>query len=766
MSCAPESQRILLGGQVQGVGFRPFVFRLATDLGLHGWVRNVTGQVEILAQAESGLLDAFLDGLIHHAPPLARPVLIEKGAAASPVLKDFRIVASTSCEDPDVHVPPDYFACPDCIRELHDPGDRRYRYPFINCTQCGPRYTIIDELPYDRPATSMRDFPLCAACQVEYSDPANRRFHAEPVACPECGPQLELLTAGGQRLHREAALAAAVALLAAGKIVALRGIGGYHLLCDARNETAVVRLRERKRRPHKPLAVMLPAAGDDGADQVRAFSCAGAMEIAAITDPRRPIVLCPRAEPDRLAESLAPGLDEVGLLLAYSPLHELLLADFGGPLVATSGNISGEPVLTEAHDAEQRLSAVADAFLHHNRPIRRPADDAVVRVLAGAPALLRPGRGFAPLERRLPVALLEPLLAVGGHMKNTVAIGWGERAVLSPHVGDLDSPRSLAVFRQVGVDLARLHGVEPARLVHDAHPGYASTRWAQHDGRECLAVPHHQAHASALAGEHGLTGEMLVFTWDGTGYGEDGSLWGGEALLGAPGRWHRRASLRPFRLPGGDTAGREPWRAAAALCWELGRDCPGLDGLQVDTRLAQQAWQAGLNTPVSSSAGRLFDAGAFLVGLGAHASFEGQGPMALEALARRATASVAGEALPLESDASGIWRADWAPLLAELLDERCEPAQRAFRLHARLAATLVAQALRIREQHGLCTVGLSGGVFQNRLLVALAVMGLEQQGFRVVLARQVPCNDGGIAYGQLVEAAARLASGEANGPGN
>lgn len=740
--------RLTIGGRVQGVGYRPFVYRQAVAHGISGWVRNRSGVVEVLAQGDTPALDAFAAALLDQAPPLARPHLISRSAEHGAPLHDgFTILASDSSDAPQIHVPPDYFACPDCLREMRDPQDRRYRYPFINCTQCGPRYTLIARLPYDRPNTSMAAFPLCPACRAEYEAPADRRFHAEPVACPQCGPRLEFVQGDETITDNEAALHAAVNALRGGAIVAVKGVGGYHLLCDATNENAVQHLRARKQRPHKPLAVMFPSQGKDGLTTLRSQLEPDAAEAALLRSPQRPIVLCRRRADSTLAPALAPGLNEIGAMLPYAPLHHLLLDDFGGPLVATSGNISGEPVLTDHEEATRRLAGIADAFLHHDRPILRPADDPVWRTTAGAPRPLRLGRGNAPLELELPYPLREPLLAVGGHMKNSIALAWDDRIVVSPHIGDLDAPRSLDVFTQVIADLQELYGVLAQRVVCDAHPGYASSRWARHSGLPVQAVLHHHAHAGALYGEHAGRGDWLVFTWDGTGLGDDGTLWGGETLWGQPGRWRRVGSLRPFHLPGGDKAGREPWRAAVALLWECGLEAPEFHSGQP---LLHRAWQQHLNTPQSSAAGRLFDAAAALGGICTNASFEGQGPMQLEAIAQSDAEPIA---LPLYDD-NGVLRLDWAPLLPMLSDSNLSPARRAGCFHASLAAAIAAQAVALRRTHDFSTVALGGGVFQNRLLAEQAAVALEAAGFTVRLATRLPCNDGGLCYGQVIEAAA------------
>ena len=739
--------RIRLAGHVQGVGFRPFVFRLATASGIAGSVQNRLGEVEVIAVGTPDQLERFTRDLVERAPPLSRPRLLSATQTAVPDVDGFEILESAASAVPRVFVPPDYFMCDDCRAELADPDDRRFGYPFINCTQCGPRYTLIRSLPYDRPNTSMSDFPLCADCEAEYRDPADRRFHAEPVACAACGPSLTFVTNAGAAVADTApALAAAVATLGAGGVVAVKGIGGYHLMCDATDPGAVAALRERKHRPHKPLAVMFPLAGDDGLDVAREYVDFEVEEAAAAASPARPIVLVPRRAGGVLATNIAPGLAEIGVFLPYSPLHQLLLERFGGPLVATSGNISGEPVLTDNAQARARLARIADAFLEHDRPIVRPADDPVVRRLAGRIRPVRVGRGTAPLELEVPWPVSSPVLCTGGHMKGTVALAWERRVVVSPHIGEMDSPRSLAVFEQVAFDLQALYGVRAERLACDAHPGYTTTRWANRQGLPVTKVWHHEAHASALAGEYDDGRDWLVFAWDGVGLGRDGTLWGGEALMGAPGRWQRVASLRQFRLPGGERAGREPWRSAAALCWEAGLDWPACP----DDGLARAAWEQGLNCPGSSAAGRLFDAAAAMVCKTLATSFEAQGPMLLEALCREPAAAIA---LGFE-EADGIVRIDWAPLLAMLADDTREPATRADCFHSSVAAALVSLAVLLSARNGTMRIGLTGGVFQNRVLAERAICGLEAAGFEVCLPLALPCNDAGLSYGQAVEVAA------------
>ncbi|HUT40782.1 MAG TPA: carbamoyltransferase HypF [Gammaproteobacteria bacterium] len=737
---------LALGGRVQGVGFRPFVYRLALGLGLTGWVRNRTGQVEIHVQGERDALQTFMRRLFQDAPPLAQPELASCVPATPLAVEAFSIQASTAGGSSPICIPPDLYTCNDCLTELLDPADRRYRYPFINCTQCGPRYTLICGMPYDRPATTMAGFALCTRCAAEYRTPANRRYHAEPVACPQCGPTLEFVCGARPAVQDNAqALAAATGALRAGQVLAVKGIGGYHLVCDAGNDAAVQRLRDTKPRPHKPLAVMFPAPPDRPLAYVSTAARLTDTEADLLLSAQRPVVIVSKRSGNTLSDRIAPGLTDIGAMLPYSPLHHLLLNDFGAALVATSANISGEPVLTENAVVQQRLGHVADAFLHHNRPIARPADDPVYRVIQDRPRLLRPGRGCTPLEQQLPFRLERPLLAAGGHMKNTVALAWDDRIVISPHIGDMGSARSLDVFEQVVADLQALYQVRAEVILCDAHPGYATTRWAQRQALPVQRIFHHHAHAAVACPAATGDSPVLVFTWDGVGLGPDGTLWGGEALLGGPGRWQRFASLRPFHLPGGERAGREPWRSAAALCWESGLHWPGLPD---EAALLHAAWTRRMNTPQTTAAGRLFDAAAALTGLCRDASFEGQGPMLLEAACEDDAQALE---LPLARDAQGVWITDWAPLLPLLLDSARTVAARSGIFHASLGAAIMQQARQARELHGVTRVGLSGGVFQNRKLTELVCRQLQADGFSADVPVLIPLNDAGLCYGQVIE---------------
>jgi len=742
-----EARKWLLGGRVQGVGFRPFVFRAAYHYRVAGWVRNLAGQVEIFGQGRSDRLARFARALISEAPPLARPNMLLESPAQPQSIQNFSILSSVADAPVHAHVPPDYFACDECLEELHSAGNRRYRYPFINCTQCGPRYTLIRSMPYDRANTTMAEFTLCGRCTAEYANPLDRRYHAEPIACPECGPRVEFQNAGTTRVG-EAAMAATINALAAGQIVAVKGVGGYHLMCNAALPAAVAALRSRKRRPHKPLAVMFPM--DTGLVTLKRHTELTLAQEKLLLDPLRPIVLVPWRSNSTLAIEIAPGCNEIGAMLPYSPLHNLLLQDCGGPLVVTSANLSGEPVLTDNKEATLRLVPVADAFLHHNRPITRPADDPVYRIIANRPRPLRLGRGCAPLEIELPFALPHPVLALGGHLKNTVAIGWGRRAVVSPHLGNMDAPRSITLLEQVAADLQSLYGIAVTAVVCDAHPGYATTRLARRWHLPVTKIFHHHAHGSALAGEFPHEGDWLTFAWDGAGFGMDGTLWGGEALLGRPGHWRRVATWRPFTLLGGERAMREPWRSALALCWEVGQSGDAPAGQ--DLKLLRHAWERGNNCPRTSSVGRLFDAASALLGLVSHASHEGHAPMRLES----ACAAEYGDLQPLPLHyRDGLWSSDWMPLLEMLQDSSESIAIRAAKFHASLAQALMDQAHAVRATHGVSRLGLTGGVFQNRVLCERVFELAQRDGFTVFSPERIPCNDGGLSYGQLVEFAAQ-----------
>jgi len=751
---------ITLSGQVQSVGFRPFIYNLAIEHGLTGWVQNRVGEVCIRVQGEKAVLDAFVADIFANKPPLAKPVLRSEYDITVGAMAGFAILDSQASGEANISVPADITLCDDCLREMNDSADRRYRYPFINCTQCGPRYTLIQAMPYDRQNTTMAGFPMCQACEQEYLDPADRRFHAEPVACPDCGPMLHFCRGKDVISGNEAVLQAAIAALSNGDIIAVKGIGGYHLVCDAGDDAAVSKLRARKPRPHKPLAVMLPDVHAGGVHKHEVFNeyvQIDRHELEFLLQPTRPLLLVKKSQTSKLSAHISPGLAEVGVMFPYSPLHHLLLQDHGKPLVATSANISGDPVLTDNADVQQNLAHIADAFVHHDRPIERPADDPVYRTIHDTPRPIRLGRGIAPLELSLPFELPQPVLAVGAHMKNTVALAWKDRVIVSPHIGEMGKLRSMTVFEQTIEDLQRLYSVTAECLVCDAHPGYATSRWAADlaQAKDMMLHPvlHHHAHASASFSEMDTDGEVMVFTWDGVGYGGDGSLWGGELFVGRPGQWQRAGSIRPFHLPGGDKAGREPWRSAVALLWETGLDYLST---QADLELLHQAWQKRINTPATTSVGRLFDAAASLTGIRSEASYEGQGPMELEALCDNADIDTRYIDLPHRTIQAApgdqlIIETDWEPLLAMLMDESLSRQQRAGCFHSSMARLILEQARMLRDETGIDAVGFSGGVFQNRVLTETAIQLLEQAGFRVCLPKMIPVNDAGISFGQIIE---------------
>jgi hydrogenase maturation protein HypF len=751
----PKNADMLLRvrGIVQGVGFRPFVFRLATRLGLRGWVQNDAEGVLIRVVGPPGDVERFRSSLEREAPPASRVVAVEEGPTTAPndgTAHPFRIKASGPAgPSASTAIAPDIALCPDCRREMLDPADRRHRYPFINCTQCGPRYSILERLPYDRPHTTMRGFTMCPRCEAEYKDPTHRRFHAQPNACPDCGPRVVFRKPDAHDLGGDAAVEQAAFALANGAIVAVKGIGGYHLMVDARNEEAVRELRRRKHRDEKPFAVMFPDLAS-----VRACADVEAAHERLLTAAAAPVVLVRRRPGGALAPSVAPGNPWVGAFLPYAPLHSLLLGLVAGPLVATSGNLAEEPLCTDEFEAHQRLARIADAFLDHNRPIAHPVDDSVVRVARSGPVLLRRARGYAPSPVPLPAPIEGTWLCAGAQMKCTVGVAAGQRVVLSPHIGDLDSPATQAVFRSTAAMLSKIHSESFTRVACDKHPDYASTRFARSLGLPCTAVQHHLAHVLACLLEHGREPDaVLGVSWDGTGYGEDGTVWGGEFLLIEKRSARRLARLRPFRLPGGEAAVRDGRRTALALAHASG----AVDFRSLAIRLGFTENEAanlhtmlerGLNSPVATSAGRLFDAVGTLLGLGARNQFEGQLPLALEAEADGHEACP-GLPLPLRPAATpgAALEVDWEPLVAAITEARSRgrPAgPLAAQFHGALAAAITAVARRA----GVRTVALTGGCFQNALLTDLAVDSLSAAGFEVLTHRELPPNDGSIAAGQ------------------
>jgi hydrogenase maturation protein HypF len=736
-----EAVVLRVRGRVQGVGFRPVVFRLARGLGLRGWVRNDASGAEVALGGAAEAIARFQAELPGLLPAAARVEAIAGGAAGVELPPGFEIRSSAEGAGARVAlVLPDLATCPACLAEVMNPRDRRHRYPFTNCTHCGPRFSIVEQLPYDRAHTTMKGFEMCAACAAEYRDPADRRFHAQPNACPVCGPRLTWAGPAGEALAEgDEALRAAAAALGRGRIVAVKGLGGFHLMADARDGAAVRRLRERKRRDEKPFALMFPSR-----EAIEAACEVSAAEGGWLESQAAPIVLLRRrGGGDDLAAEVAPGLPWLGAMLPYTPLHHLLMAELGFAVVATSGNISDEPICIDNAEALERLGGIADFFLLHDRPIVRPMDDSVLAVCEGGPIMMRRGRGLAPGTIALPGAP-DGWLGGGAQMKNTVAVTAGGNAVLGPHIGDLDHDGAARLWPQTVRDLLDLHGLTLERAAADLHPDYASSRGAAGLCAAPELVQHHHAHIAAVMAEHGLEGPVLGIAWDGTGLGDDGTIWGGEFLVCTRAEYRRAAWLRPFSLAGGDAAAKEPRRAALGVLREMGSAAPA-PGLSAEEAAALEGLlRGGLNVARTSSAGRLFDAVAALLGVCQVMAHEGQAAMRLEALA----GEVAAPAYPFG------WRGnelDWQPMMEELLAGGEEPAVAAARFHAMLVEMMVAAARR----EGLADVCLSGGCFQNRRLTAGAARRLAEEGFRVWRHRDIPPNDGGIALGQLAVAAAR-----------
>jgi hydrogenase maturation protein HypF len=842
---------------VQGVGFRPFVHQLATRLQLAGWVNNSAQGVVIEVEGPRPVLETFPDRLADGKPTGSYLESVETCWLDPVGYAGFEIRPSDPGGDLTVLVRPDMATCRECLREVLDPANRRFGYPFTNCTHCGPRFSIVESLPYDRPNTSMKRFTMCAACQAEYCDPRDRRFHAQPNACPDCGPQLELWAVDGKRLSAgPPALTGAVEALRTEAIVAVKGLGGFHLMVPAGSEAAVQRLRERKHREEKPFALMFPSL-----ESIEAECHVAPAEARLLRSAEAPIVLLQRRDSLRIPQSafhvcpaVAPGNPYLGAMLPYTPLHHLLLAQLGAPVVATSGNLSDEPICIDEREAAERLRGIADVFLVHNRPIVRPMDDSIARVVAGRELVLRRARGYAPWPVRLvgqgssPPPSLSPhseprqaaeldrsrredcptwsaaavtapcVLAVGAHLKNTVALAVGPYAFLSQHIGDLETTEAFHAFRRVASDLPRLYATRPAILAADAHPDYLSTRWAQDAGLPVVRVQHHYAHVLACMAENELEGPVLGVSWDGTGFGLDGMIWGGEFLRPTADGFERVAGLRPFRLPGGEAAVKEPRRTALGLLHEMFGD----DAFEMRELAPLAAFTAGeltalrtalrqrINAPLTSSVGRLFDAVAALIGLRQRMAYEGQAAMELEFTttgetpdvaypvtlrredpasriapepwdaprvgppAARATLNVpvrwpsavqaaqpptrftAGE--PVRSSlgvSAPTWTVDWAPTIQAVLADLRLGALRAA-VAARFHASLAEAIVRVAREAGEERVVLTGGCFQNRVLLEESIRRVSQAGFRPYWHQRIPPNDGGIALGQVV--AARLAA--------
>jgi hydrogenase maturation protein HypF len=762
----PNSQKsrlkITVRGAVQGVGFRPFVFRLAEELKLTGWVNNSPQGVFIEVEGGRAALEKFLSRIEAEKPPRSSIHSLESSWLDPAGYDKFEIRESESSGDKSALVMPDIATCPDCLREIFDPQNRRFRYPFTNCTNCGPRFSLIEALPYDRANTAMRQFTMCPACQAEYGNPHDRRFHAQPNACPVCGPQLEFWDATGIILcTKDAALKAAIKAVREGKIVAVKGVGGFHLLADARSETAVQLLRERKHREEKPFALMFPTLA--GAKTVCEVS---PLEARLLLSPEAPIVLLrrrpsPISNPKfQIAESIAPGNPNLGVLLPSNPLHHLLMAELGFPVIATSGNLSDEPICTDEREALERLRGIADAFLVHNRPVVRHVDDSIVRVMLGREMVLRRARGYAPLPVQISnfKSEISNILAVGAHLKNSVALAVGENVFLSQHIGDLETEPAHEAFRRVAADLPRLYAAPPQIIAADLHPDYLSTKFTnEFKAKQHVGVQHHIAHVLSCIAENEVPLPALGVAWDGTGYGPDGTIWGGEFFLVTETEVKRVAHLRPFRLPGGDRAVKEPRRVALGLLYELyGESAFEMEHLAplraippVEMMTLRGMLQRRFNSPLTTSMGRLFDAVASLTNLRQQIRFEGQAAMELE-FATEGTQTDEVYPLPLVTRSSPFVL-DWAMLALSVLADATGGANMAeisAKFHNALAESVVAVARKIGENR----VVLSGGCFQNRYLTERTVNRLRAEKFSPYWHQRVPPNDGGIALGQVVAA--------------
>jgi hydrogenase maturation protein HypF len=759
---ARRRARVRVEGTVQGVGFRPYVYRLAGELALDGFVLNDAQGVLIEVEGGREPVAEFLARLAAEAPPLARVELVRAEDREPTAVPGFTIRESPRDGIPDAPVTPDSATCADCLSELLDPSDRRFRYPFTNCTNCGPRFTIVRGVPYDRPFTTMSGFRMCGRCQAEYDDPGDRRFHAQPNACPECGPSVTLLDVRGDPIPlggARDAIAALAAELRAGRIAALKGIGGFHLACRADDEEAVALLRARKHREDKPFAVM-PADLETARTLVELDDAAE----QCLLGPEAPIVLAPRRPEAPVAPSVAPGSPELGVMLPYSPLHHLLLADAGTTLVMTSGNVSDEPIAYGDEDARARLAGIADLFLLHDRPIQTRTDDSVVRVLGGRTTFLRRSRGYVPASTPLAGGTPRPVLGCGAELKSTFCLAKGERAWVGHHIGDLKNYETLRSFQEGVEHFERLFAAAPEVVAHDLHPEYLSTKYAiEREGVELVAVQHHHAHLAACLAEHGESGPALGAIFDGTGYGVDGTVWGGELLLGDLGSFRRVGMLLPVRLPGGERAIRQPWRMACAWLTAAGDTRPALPAA-LQGRVPERAWEqvselarAGVASPLTTSMGRLFDGVAALCGLRPEVNYEGQAAIELEAACEET--ELEPYPLPLE-DSGGVLVLDPRATIEAVTADIAAGASVgsvAARFHAAVAGAAVAACARAASEHGVRQVVLSGGVFQNRRLLTETAAGLRAAGLRVLVPERLPCNDGGIAYGQVAVAAWRMA---------
>ncbi|HZR10578.1 MAG TPA: carbamoyltransferase HypF [Myxococcales bacterium] len=746
-----EGRQIDIRGTVQGVGFRPWVYRVAHGAGVAGRVFNDASGVVIEAFGPRAALDRFVAMLRVDPPPAAKIRGFDVSAIPAQPAREFVIAPSVASSDRRVSIPPDLPTCPDCLREIFDPRDRRYRYPFTNCTNCGPRFTIANDVPYDRPATTMAKFPMCARCAREYDDPLHRRFHAQPNACPDCGPRLRAAPE-----HADP-IAAAVDALRSGRVVAVKGIGGFHLACDAASAAAVLRLRARKHREERPFAVMVRDICE-----ARTLADLGAAEEALLLSPERPIVLVRRRAGTPIAEEVAPRTPLLGLMLAYSPLHHLILAQFGGPLVMTSANVSEEPICYRDGEALQRLGAIADLILLHDREIETRCDDSVTRVIAGMPAVLRRSRGYVPRAIALRAPVPRPILAVGADLKNTFCVAVGESAFLGPHIGDLGSAETWRSMQESIERMLRFLRVEPELVVHDLHPDSIAAAYARTRSEPRLAVQHHHAHVASAMAEHGIPGPVIGVAYDGTGFGTDGTIWGGEILLATAKEYRRVGTFRPVPLAGGERAIREIWRIALAALDDAFDGAPPLLQLPLfegvpasEIAAVRQMISRGVNAPLARGAGRWFDA-ASAIGLGRRrTTFEGQGAIEWN---HAAASGARGGTYGYEIVRPGAHlELDLRRLIRDLTNDTIagRPVEEiSAGFHDTLSEATAAMVREIAQVHGHRPVVLTGGCFQNARL-AETIYGLLTPEFDVFLHRDVPCGDGGIALGQALVAGAQ-----------
>ena len=736
--------KIHLTGAVQGVGFRPFVYNTAKKFNLNGYVINDTHGVIIEVEGEERDINRFLISLQTEKPPLAHIFSQEIQELPLKSFTDFKIRKSKHRGKKEVFILPDISVCDECLKELDDPENRRYRYPFINCTNCGPRFSIIEKLPYDRPNTTMKQFKMCPDCEREYKDPENRRFHAQPNACPVCGPHITLYTSDKKLItQKEEALEKTVQLLKEGNIIAVKGVGGFHLVCDATNDQALKKLRERKKRGEKPFAVMFRDI-----NQIKEYAKITDFEEAVILSPERPVVIVKSKKGTDLSPEVAPFLDRIGVFLPYSPLHYLLLNDYKKPLVMTSANLSDEPIVKDNDQAFEKLSVFTDYVLVHNRKIKNRVDDSVVRVINKKISFIRRSRGYAPLPVKLPFKLKRKVLAVGGHQKNTIAVGFDDKAFLSQHIGDLQTFDACRNFEEVIESFFSLYDFKPDVVVCDLHPSYFSTKWAkdfsQKNGVSLVQVQHHYSHALSLMAENQIKERIFAVSWDGTGYGDDGNLWGGEFLVCGYEGYERVSHFDYFRLIGGEKAVKEPRRVAISVLFSIfGENIPDTPCLKAfkekEIDILYKMWEKGLNSPFSSSAGRLFDAVASILGIRQILSYEGQSGMIMENFYDRNVKDF----YPFEIDNTVSWK----PIFEEMIKDISDVSVKV----SRFINTLAEVVIRVYKEKGEgLKIGLTGGVFQNRFLTEKIIRLCEKEKISVVTHKKVPPNDGGISLGQLV----------------